>query len=63
MPYIVIDRDPMVTTCETMLLVLQLCGVAIVRGQYADVPWNSACAHMFGFFLASMFKSESGFQG
>ena len=34
----------------------QILVLSKIRGQHAEAPWNSACAHMFSFFLASIFE-------
>ena len=34
----------------------QIWTLSKIRGQHTEAPWNSACAHMFSFFLASVFE-------
>ena len=34
----------------------QISALSKIRGQLTEVPWNSACAYMFSFFLASIFE-------
>ena len=34
----------------------QISTLSKIRGQVTEAPWNSACAHMFSFFLASIFE-------
>ena len=38
-----------ISRCQTLAL-------SKIRGQHTEAPWDSTCAHVFSFFLASMFE-------